>query len=96
VRLAGLLLLCLAAADLTRAPERQWSARALRAGIHVYQHTLSPLMPSFGIQCRFTPTCSHYAEAVISKHGAVVGSWRTVTRIARCGPWTEPGTVDQP
>jgi uncharacterized protein len=53
-------------------------------------------MPTFGIQCRFTPTCSHYADAVIMKHGAVVGSWHAVTRLARCGPWTAPGTVDEP
>jgi putative membrane protein insertion efficiency factor len=80
----------------TRAPERQVSARALRAGIHVYQQTLSPVMPVLGVQCRFTPTCSHYADAVIAKDGAVVGSWRAVRRLARCGPWTEPGTVDEP
>jgi putative membrane protein insertion efficiency factor len=86
----------LAAADLARAPEHQLSTRALRAGIHAYQHTLSPLLPAIGVQCRFTPTCSHYADAVIARDGAVVGSWRAVRRLARCGPWTEPGTRDQP
>jgi putative membrane protein insertion efficiency factor len=95
-RLAGLLLLALAAADLARAPERQLSARALRAGIHVYQHTVSPWMPAVGIQCRFTPTCSRYADAAIAKHGAMAGSWRSVKRLARCGPWTAQGTVDEP
>jgi len=84
------------AADLVRAPDRQLSARALRAGIHLYQHTLSPLMPAVGIQCRFTPTCSHYADAVIAKHGALTGSWLSVKRLARCGPWTPMGTVDEP
>lgn len=84
------------AADLARAPDRQISARALRAGIHLYQHTLSPLMSALGIQCRFTPTCSRYAGAVIAKHGALTGSWLTVKRLARCGPWTAAGTVDVP
>jgi putative membrane protein insertion efficiency factor len=84
------------AADLTRAADRQFSARALRAGIHVYQRTLSPLMPALGIRCRFTPTCSRYAEAVILKHGALLGSWLSVKRLARCGPWTAAGTVDEP
>jgi uncharacterized protein len=86
----------LAAADLARAPDRQLSARTLRAGIHLYQRTLSPLMPSMGIQCRFTPTCSHYADVVIARHGTITGAWRTVTRLARCGPWTAMGTIDEP
>ena len=53
-------------------------------------------MPSIGIQCRFTPTCSRYADVVIARHGTVAGTWRTVTRLARCGPWTAMGTVDEP
>jgi uncharacterized protein len=84
------------ATDLARAPDRQYSARALRAGIHLYQHTLSPLIPALGIQCRFTPTCSRYAEAVIARHGALRGSLLSVRRLARCGPWTPVGTIDQP
>jgi uncharacterized protein len=83
-------------ADLARAPESQLSARVLRAGIHVYQHTLSPMMPSVGIQCRFEPTCSRYADVVIGRHGAVRGSWLTIRRLARCGPWTPAGTIDPP
>ena len=86
----------MAAADLARAPDRQLSARALRAGIHLYQHTLSPLMPAVGIQCRFTPTCSRYADVVLGRHGTVKGSWLSVKRLARCGPWTAMGTVDDP
>jgi len=86
----------LVAADLARAPDRQWSARALRGCIHLYQHTLSPVLPSLGISCRFTPTCSHYADAVVARHGALRGSWLSVKRLARCGPWTAAGTVDVP
>jgi uncharacterized protein len=81
---------------LTRAPDHQLSARALRSGIHLYQHTLSPLMPSLGISCRFTPTCSRYADVVLGKYGTVKGSWLSVKRLARCGPWTAAGTVDVP
>jgi putative membrane protein insertion efficiency factor len=83
-------------ADLSRAADRQVSARLLSTGIHVYQHTLGPLMPLVGVQCRFTPTCSHYADAVIQKHGALAGSWMTFKRLLRCGPWTAMGTVDEP
>jgi putative membrane protein insertion efficiency factor len=83
-------------ADLSRAADRQFSARLLSTGIHVYQHTLGPMMPVVGVQCRFSPTCSHYADAVIQKHGAIVGSWMTLRRLLRCGPWTAMGTVDEP
>jgi uncharacterized protein len=84
------------ALDLTRPPADQWSARAMLGAIHLYQHTLSPRMPILGVQCRFTPTCSHYAEGAIEKDGALVGSARAVWRILRCGPWTPQGTVDPP
>ena len=66
------------------------------AGIHAYQRTLSPLAARAGIRCRFTPTCSRYAEIAIARDGVVRGGWRTLKRVARCGPWTEAGTVDEP
>ena len=84
------------ALDLGRPPEAQVSALALIAGIDVYQATLSRLMPVVGVKCRFEPTCSHYAEGSIRKHGALVGSARAGWRLLRCGPWTEKGTVDPP
>lgn len=65
-------------------------------GIHFYQRTLSPLAARAGVRCRFTPTCSRYAEVVITRDGIVRGGWRALTRVARCGPWTSPGTVDAP
>ena len=93
--IAGALLLVLVV-DLFRPPERQWTARALLAGIDLYQATLSPTMPGLGVHCRFTPTCSHYAEGSIRRHGAWGGSLRTGWRLLRCGPWTERGTEDPP
>lgn len=66
------------------------------AGIHLYQATLSPRMPALGVHCRFTPTCSHYGEESIKKHGALIGSAKAAWRVLRCGPWTAPGTVDPP
>jgi putative membrane protein insertion efficiency factor len=82
--------------DLAQPPSRQVSARALLGAIHLYQATLSPRMPLLGVHCRFTPTCSHYAEGAIRKYGAAVGSARAVARVARCGPWTPLGTYDPP
>ena len=87
--LAGGLLGC----DLTRPPDRQVTTRAAVSAIRWYQATLSRRL---GVQCRFAPTCSEYALAVIRRHGAVRGGWLTAKRLARCGPWTPMGTVDLP
>ena len=90
---AVLALLLLLALDLARAPENQLSARALLAGIDLYQATLSGRL---GVRCRFEPSCSHYAEAVIRRDGALIGTLRAVHRLGRCGPWTPAGTYDPP
>lgn len=86
----------LLAADLARPPEAQLTARAALAALTVYQATLSPLLGHIGVQCRFRPTCSHYAVAAVREDGALVGSLRAVGRVMRCGPWTPAGTVDPP
>lgn len=70
--------------------------RVALAGIHGYQQTLAPIAERAGIRCRFTPSCSRYAEAVIERDGAIIGGWRALKRIARCGPWTPVGTRDEP
>ncbi|MDY0029612.1 MAG: membrane protein insertion efficiency factor YidD [Pseudobdellovibrionaceae bacterium] len=49
----------------------------------------------FGNQCRFYPTCSHYAEDAFKTHGFLKGFGLMVWRILRCnpwysGPWTDP------
>jgi putative membrane protein insertion efficiency factor len=97
VPLAIALLAVLAlAADFSRPPGDQLSARCLLGAIHLYQATLSPRMGSLGVQCRFKPTCSHYGAGAIRKYGAWKGSWKTAWRVARCGPWTPLGTFDPP
>ena len=82
--------------DVGRSPGKQLSARALLLAIDCYQATLSKLMPVAGVRCRFEPTCSHYAEGAIRRHGALTGTAKTAWRILRCGPWTEEGTIDPP
>lgn len=62
----------------------------LIALIRVYQVALSPFV---GNQCRFTPTCSHYALEAVEKYGAMKGSWLAIRRISRCHPW-HPGGHD--
>jgi uncharacterized protein len=66
------------------------------AGIHTYQRTLAPVLNRAGFRCRFTPTCSRYAEAVIARDGLLSGGWKAARRLARCGPWTPLGTTDEP
>jgi uncharacterized protein len=56
--------------------------------IRAYQVALSPLL---GQNCRFYPSCSHYALEAIDEHGALRGAWLTVKRISRCHPWHEGG-----
>ena len=72
------------------------AARAAVGTIHAYQHTLGPLLGRAGFRCRFTPTCSHYAEVVIARDGLVTGAVATARRLARCTPWTPLGTIDEP
>lgn len=82
--------------DIGREPAQQWTAALLLAGIDAYQARLSPGLSVAGINCRFRPTCSEYAEATIRQEGAAKGSWRAARRLARCGPWTPAGTEDPP
>lgn len=62
--------------------------RLLIGAIRLYRKTLSPFI---GQQCRFEPTCSHYGEEAIAKHGVLRGTILTVWRILRCGPWSKGG-----
>ena len=91
---AAMMIVLALALDLRRPPSAQLVTAAAVGGIHVYQATLSPLYAKMGAQCRFTPTCSHYGEAVVRKYGAVRGGWMTAKRILRCGPWTKAGTQE--
>ena len=63
--------------------------------IERYQAHVSPHLRGV-VQCRFTPTCSHYGHDAIAKYGLLVGGAKAVGRVARCGPWTKMGTVDLP
>ena len=93
--IAGCALLVLALAmDLRRHPDHQLSTQAAIVAIHAYQATLSPLYNRMGVQCRFTPTCSHYGEACIQRFGLLRGGWLAAKRVVRCGPWTALGTDD--
>jgi putative membrane protein insertion efficiency factor len=58
--------------------------------IHGYRYILSPWI---GNQCRFYPSCSHYAEDAINTFGIAKGSYLTLRRLLKCHPW-HPGGLD--
>ncbi|PKB67514.1 MAG: membrane protein insertion efficiency factor YidD [SAR202 cluster bacterium Io17-Chloro-G4] len=56
---------------------------AVIVAIKVYQRTISPFLPS---SCRYFPTCSHYSQEAVVKHGVLKGFWLGVKRLGRCHP----------
>ena len=70
-----------------------WAAGAparlvLLGGIRLYQLTLSGWL---GGQCRFSPTCSRYAEEAVRSLGATRGVILTTRRVLRCNPFGRGG-----
>jgi uncharacterized protein len=69
-------------------------ARALEIGfISMYRVMLSGWL---GGQCRFYPSCSHYAEEAIRERGAVTGTVLAVWRVLRCNPFGAGGVDHVP
>jgi len=52
--------------------------------LKIYKAVLSPLV---GKTCIYTPTCSVYAMEAYREYGSVIGSWLTLKRLLKCGPW---------
>ncbi|MES2019558.1 MAG: membrane protein insertion efficiency factor YidD [Pseudomonadota bacterium] len=67
--------------------------RLLVALLRAYQLLLSPML---GQNCRFYPSCSHYAIEAIRTHGAARGSYLAARRVCRCHPWNEGGADPVP
>lgn len=58
---------------------------ALAIGLlRVYQIVLSPFARG---SCRYWPSCSHYAEQAIRRHGVLRGIPLAARRLVRCHPW---------
>ncbi len=71
-------------------------AQLLLAFIRAYQRLVSPVLVGLmGPACRFEPSCSRYAAACISTHGAGKGSLLSIVRLCKCHPF-HPGGVDLP
>ena len=88
------LVIAVGVADGRQPPDQQIGVRWALASINWYQRTLSARLPMVGVSCRFVPTCSRYAHAVIGEHGLWRGTPLALGRLVRCGPWTPHGTVD--
>jgi putative membrane protein insertion efficiency factor len=56
--------------------------------IRGYRYLISPWV---GNQCRFYPSCSHYAEEAINTHGFIKGGYLTGRRLLKCHPWHSGG-----
>jgi putative membrane protein insertion efficiency factor len=61
--------------------------------VRLYQLTLSPFI---GNQCRFHPTCSHYAMDAVRCHGPWIGTGLAAKRLARCHPFADGGVDPVP
>ena len=60
----------------------------LRGLIRLYQLLIAPVL---GVNCRFEPSCSHYAQEAIATHGTLRGLQLAGQRLLRCHPWGGSG-----
>ncbi|MBY0516066.1 MAG: membrane protein insertion efficiency factor YidD [Bacteriovoracaceae bacterium] len=56
--------------------------------IQLYRYLISPFL---GPNCRFTPSCSHYALSCFERFSPPRAMWYTTRRILRCHPWNAGG-----
>ncbi|MFO0972985.1 MAG: membrane protein insertion efficiency factor YidD [Phycisphaerae bacterium] len=69
-------------------PRPGLGAWALIALVSAYQLVIRPLLVG---QCKFHPSCSHYAIDALRQHGAWRGARLAARRLARCRPGTLGG-----
>ena len=62
--------------------------KALMGLVTAYRLLISPAL---GSNCRFEPSCSAYSLQALGQHGAAMGCYLTLRRLARCHPWCDGG-----
>jgi putative membrane protein insertion efficiency factor len=58
------------------------------AVLRLYKRFISPVLPP---ACRFSPSCSEYAQAALRRHGIMYGSALALWRLCRCQPFSRGG-----
>ncbi|MBN2070797.1 MAG: membrane protein insertion efficiency factor YidD [Candidatus Krumholzibacteriota bacterium] len=58
------------------------------AAVRIYRISISPYHAPV---CRFTPSCSAYAEESLKKYGFFKGSGKAVVRLLKCNPFSRGG-----
>jgi len=66
----------------------EWTRLLARILIQAYRMVVRPMVPT---ACKHYPSCSHYAEEAISKHGAWKGARMAAARVLRCHPLSAGG-----
>ena len=61
--------------------------------IRLYRVCVAPLL---GPCCRFTPSCSVYAEEALNKKGVFAGAWLALRRLSSCHPFHDAGSDPVP
>lgn len=59
--------------------------------ITFYKKYISPIFYSFGIRCKYYPTCSEYTKQAIEKYGFFKGFFIGIKRILKCNPFSKGG-----
>lgn len=62
--------------------------RLFRLLMRAYRASLGRLLPD---ACRFTPSCSVYAEEALATRGLLVGTGLALWRLMRCHPFSRGG-----
>jgi uncharacterized protein len=74
--------------DSTETGRRSLGAWVLLVLVQFYRIFLSHF---FGGACKFSPSCSKYAQEAIARHGARRGVVLALKRLGRCRPFTKGG-----
>ena len=78
----------------TESSRRERLASAL---LRFYKGAVSPALHGLAVsQCKYLPTCSEYAYAVVVRHGWGRGGWLALRRVARCHPFAKGGVDPVP
>ncbi len=67
---------------------RKILTKAAILAIRIYRTAVSPY---HGPVCRYTPSCSHYAEEALKRYGPYRGAGKALARLLRCHPFSAGG-----